>query len=193
VLARLPRSFDPPPTGGAPLRPGYINMDAPLPDPRGNTTAASSPLDYYRPVTDPVRRSQRLEAPGYDAVPPSPLLCTLMTDATALSESRPPRGATAKDRDRSSTQVHHPTQLSPISFSPSCKPRTRPEESKVSQRQMKQCPQPPFLCTIASLSTTPPEGPFARASTTSSARKGRREPRHNGAPTGYYHEPTVCW
>ena len=133
VLARLPRSFDPPPTGGAPLRPGYINMDAPLSDPRGNTTAASSPLDYYRPVTDPVRRSQRLEAPGYDAVPPSPLLCTLMTDVTALSESRPPRGATAKNRDRSRTQVHHPTQLSPISFSPSCKPRTLPEESKVSQ------------------------------------------------------------
>ena len=172
---------------------GYINMDAPLPDPRGNTTAASSPLDYYRPVTDPVRRSQRLEAPGYESLPPSPLLCTLMTDATALSESRPPRGATAKDRDRSSTQVHHPTQLSPISFSPSCKPRTRPEESKVSQRQMIQCHQPPFLCTITTVSTTPPEGPFARASTTSSARKGRREPRHNGAPTGYYPEPTVCW
>ena len=139
VLAQLSLSFDPTPTGESlrdtspsNFRPGHIKMDAPLPDPRGNITAASSPLDYYRPVTDPVRRSQRLEAPGYDAVPPSPLLCTLMTEATALSESRPPRGATAKDRDRSSTQVHHPTHLSPISFSPSCKPRTRPEESKVS-------------------------------------------------------------
>ena len=49
---------------------GHNNTDAPLPDPRGNITAASSPFDYYRPVTDPAQGPQRLTT-GCDAVRPT--------------------------------------------------------------------------------------------------------------------------
>ena len=174
---------------------GHNNMDAPLPDPRGNITAASSPFDYYRPVTDPAQGPQRLTT-GCDAVRPTATsldrgFCTVMTVSTALSEGRPPRGATAKDHDRSSTRVHHPTQFSPIPFSPSClktaNPPRRPHSLTATGCDIVR-PTATSLdrgfCTIMPVATTPSEGPLARASTTGSARKGRRALR------SLYFEPT---